>query len=248
MKKKKEIEEVYSIQEELDKAKPYTEMYKKAYDFNTERFGSYAELMAFYQGNQHLLKKYKTERPWVVNMNTPYATVAIENRIASILVNDYEGDLIPLSPEDVDVIEPIDKVYKREWERLDIDRIIRNCVETSAVVREAYCHITVDDKKIRGGRYSKRVGALNAEIIDPSRVLIDPNARDLKDGKEDLASALTEKGVTSSANESLHEFSQKIRKLNTSQIGACSISPKIPQIQSTLNLNIRNESYKEVTV
>ena len=181
MKKKKEIEEVYSIQEELDKAKPYTEMYKKAYDFNTERFGSYAELMAFYQGNQHLLKKYKTERPWVVNMNTPYATVAIENRIASILVNDYEGDLIPLSPEDVDVIEPIDKVYKREWERLDIDKIIRNCVETSAVVREAYCHIIVDDKKIYGGTKRKRVGALTAGVIEPARVLIDPTARSLKD-------------------------------------------------------------------
>ena len=181
MKKKKEIEEVYSIQEELDKAKPYTEMYKKAYDFNTERFGSYAEFMAYYQGNQHLLKKYKTERPWVVNMNTPYATVAIENRIASILVNDYEGDLIPLSPEDVDVIEHIDKVYKREWERLDIDKIIRNCVETSAVVREAYCHIIVDDKKIYGGTKRKRVGALTAEVIEPARVLIDPTARSLKD-------------------------------------------------------------------
>ena len=180
-KKEKDIEEVYSLQEELDKAKPYTEMYKKAYDFNTERFNSYAELMAFYQGNQHLLKKYKTDRPWVVNMNTPYATVAIENRIASILVNDYEGDLIPLSPEDIDIIEPIDRVYKREWERLDIDRIIRNCVETSAVVREAYCHIILDDKKIYGGTKRKRVGALTAEIIEPARVLIDPTARNLKD-------------------------------------------------------------------
>lgn len=180
-KKEKDIEEVYSLQEELDKAKPYTEMYKKAYDFNTERFNAYAELMAFYQGNQHLLKKYKTDRPWVVNMNTPYATVAIENRIASILVNDYEGDLIPLSPEDIDVIEPIDRVYKREWERLDIDRIIRNCVETSAVVREAYCHIILDDKKIYGGTKRKRVGALTAEIIEPARVLIDPTARNLKD-------------------------------------------------------------------
>lgn len=181
MKKKEEVVEYLSIQSELDKAKPYTEMYKKAYDFNTERFDSYAELMAFYQGNQHLLKKYKTNRPWVVNMNTPYATVAIENRIASILVNDYEGDLIPLAPEDIDIIEPIDKVYKREWERLDIDRIIRNCVETSAVVREAYCHIVVDDKKIYGGTKRKRVGALTADIIEPARVLIDPTARNLKD-------------------------------------------------------------------
>ena len=139
--------------------------------------------MAFYQGNQHLLKKYKTERPWVVNMNTPYATVAIENRIASLFVNDYVGDMLPLSPEDIDIIEPIDRVYKREWERMDMDRHIRKCVETCAVVREAYCHIIVDDKKVYGGRKNKRIGAMKAEIIDPARVLIDPNARCLKAAK-----------------------------------------------------------------
>ena len=88
---------------------------------------------------------------------------------------------------------------------------------------------------------------LDVDLSDV-QTMIDKYAKDLKDGKEDIASALTEKGNTSSANESLHEFSQKIRKLNTSQIGACSISPKIPQIQSTFNLNLRNESYKEVTV
>lgn len=182
MKKEKEdLREVYSIAEELDKAKDYTEMYTKAHNFNSERFDSYAELMAFYQGNQHLLKKYKTDRPWVVNMNTPYSTVAIENRLASLLVNDYEGDMLPVSPEDVDIIEPIDRVYKREWERMNIDRIIRGCIETGAVVREAYCHIMVDDKKIFGGRKRKRVGALVAEMIEPASVLIDPTARCLKD-------------------------------------------------------------------
>ena len=181
MKKKEETEEVLSIQEELDKARPYTEMYEKAYNFNTERFDSYAELMAFYQGNQHLLKKYRTNRPWVVNMNTPYATVSIENRVASLLVSDYEGDLIPLAPEDIDIVEALDSAYKREWERMGIDNIIRRSVELSAVVREAYCHITVDDKKIHGGRYSKKVGALCADIIEPSCVLIDPTARSLKD-------------------------------------------------------------------
>ena len=90
-------------------------------------------------------------------------------------------------------------------------------------------------------------GVLDVDLSDVQEG-IDKYAKDLKEGKEDIASALTEKGNTSSANESLHEFSQKIRKLNTSQIGVGSISPKIPQIQSTLNLNIRNESYEEVTV
>ena len=182
MKKKEEIEKVeaYDIGTELQKAKPYVEMYTKAYNFNQERFEAYAELMAFFQGNQHLLKKYKTERPWVVNMNTPYATASIENRVASLLVSDYEGDLMPLAPEDIEVVTALDSAYKREWERMDIDEIIRRSVELSSVVREAYCHIYVDDKKIHGGRYSKRVGALCAEIIEPSCVLIDPSGRDFK--------------------------------------------------------------------
>lgn len=185
MKKKdnKENEESYiSLALELDKSKPYVEMYDKAYNFDKSRFNAYAENMAFFQGNQHLLKKYKIDRPWVVNMNTPYATVAIENRVASILVDDYEGDLLPLSPEDIDIIEPLDRAYKREWERMNIDDIIRESVKTMAVVREAYCHIIVDDKKVYGGRKNKRIGALDAEMIEPSQILIDPTARKLKDG------------------------------------------------------------------
>lgn len=181
MKEKNEKVTTFDLGEELEKSKKYVAMYDKAFHFNQERFDAYAELMAFYQGNQHLLKKYKTERPWVVNMNTPYATVSIENRVASLLVSDYEGDLIPLAPEDIDIVEALDSAYKREWERMGIDNIIRRSVELSAVVREAYCHITVDDKKIHGGRYSKKVGALCADIIEPSCVLIDPTARNLKD-------------------------------------------------------------------
>ena len=185
MKKKKDEQEkiVYSLGEELEKSKEYIRMYEKAYHFNSSRFEDYAELMAFYQGNQHLLSKYKSNRPWIVNMNTPYAAVAIENRLSSLLVNDYEGDLMPLSPEDIDIIEPIDKVYKREWERMNLDTVVRHCVEKCAVVREAYCHITVNDKKVHGGRKSKRVGALEAEMIEPSCVLIDPTARCLRDAR-----------------------------------------------------------------
>lgn len=180
MEKEKNIE-MYSLSEELDKSKEYVKMYSKAYNFNTSRFEAYAELMAFFQGNQHLLKKYKSERPWVVNMNTPYATVSIENRVASLLVSDYEGDLIPLDTEDIETIEALDSAYKREWERMDVDKVIRRSVELSSVVREAYCHITVDDSKIHGGRYNKRIGALCADIIEPSCILIDPTARNLKD-------------------------------------------------------------------
>ena len=49
---KEEVKETYSIGDELDKAKEYTKMYTRAHNFNQERFDSYAELMAFFQGNQ----------------------------------------------------------------------------------------------------------------------------------------------------------------------------------------------------
>ena len=77
---KKELE-IVNLSEELDKSKPYIDKYNKAKNFNSGRQEAYAENMAFYQGNQHLLSKYKNDTPWIVNMNTPYASVAIENAI-----------------------------------------------------------------------------------------------------------------------------------------------------------------------
>ena len=145
-KKEEELETVVNLGEELEKAKPYVNKFTKAKTFNNTRQDAYAENMAFYQGNQHLLKKYKNETPWVVNMNTPYATVAIDNRVSSLLANDYIGELLPLSEEDVEPVEALSKVYKREWKRMCVDDVVRSCIRGSAIVREFYCHIVVFDR------------------------------------------------------------------------------------------------------
>ena len=180
MKDDKEVNMI-NIQEELDKSREYINKFTKAKTFNNSRQDAYAENMAFYQGNQHLLKKYKNEVPWVVNMNTPYATVAIDNRVSSLLANDYIGDLLPLSMEDTDAVENLDKVYKREWRRMKIDDVVRDCIKGSAVVREYYCHIVLEKNKSIGGKGTKSLGRLKAYAIEPSRIYIDPNARCLRD-------------------------------------------------------------------
>ena len=176
-----DLVEIVNLEEEKSKAKPYMEKFTKAKTFNSSRQEVYAENMAFYQGNQHILKKYKNDTPWVVNMNTPYATIAIDNRVSSILANDYIGELVPLSEEDVVPVEALDKVYKREWRRMDLDDVVRACIKGSAVVREFYCHITLDKNKSIGGGNSKVLGKLSAYAIEPARVFIDPTARNLKD-------------------------------------------------------------------
>ncbi len=185
-KKAKEVKDEMITEENIgeiqDQSRKYLEMFHKASTFNSERADAYAELMAFYQGNQHLLKRYESKQPWVVNMNTPYASVAIDNRVASLLANDYIGELLPLSPDDTESIDSLSKLYKKEWERLNLDQKVRDSIRTGGIVRESYIHIVFNlDEKI-GGTGKKRLGALEAYHIEPSQIFIDPTARRLKDG------------------------------------------------------------------
>lgn len=171
---------IINISSELEKAKPYLKKFEKAKNFNSSRKEAYAELMAFYQGNQHLLKKYKVETPWIVNMNTPHASISIDNRVASLLANDYIGELIPLGIEDVDNVDKLSEVYKREWKRLKMDDLVREAISTCAVVRESYVHIILEKNGSVGTKGRKTLGKMEAYIIEPARIYIDPNARSLK--------------------------------------------------------------------
>lgn len=171
---------IIDISAELEKAKPYLDKFEKAKNFNSTRKDAYAENMAFYQGNQHLLKKYKVETPWVVNMNTPHASTSIDNRVASLLANDYIGELIPEGVDDVENVDKLAEVYKREWKRLKMDDLVRECIGTCAIVREGYVHIIVDKKGTIGPNGKKTLGKMEAYSIEPARIYIDPNARSLK--------------------------------------------------------------------
>lgn len=180
MKEQENEDKTLNLSIELEKAKPYLDKFEKAKNFNSSRKDAYAENMAFYQGNQHLLKKYKNETPWVVNMNTPHASISIDNRVASILANDYIGELIPLGIEDVENVDKLSEVYKREWKRLKMDDLVRECISTSAVVREGYVHIILNKNASIGTNGRKNLGRMEAYSIEPARIFIDPNARSLK--------------------------------------------------------------------
>lgn len=180
MKDQEKENNMLNIAAELDKAKPYLDKFDKAKNFNSSRKNAYAELMAFYQGNQHLLTKYKNETPWIVNMNTPHASISVDNRVASLLANDYIGELIPLGVEDVDNVDKLAEVYKREWKRLKMDDIVRTCISECAIVRESYVHIVMNKNASIGTTGKKNLGRMEAYNIEPARIFIDPNARNLK--------------------------------------------------------------------
>lgn len=173
---------IFDYSTEQEKSKEIIARFTKAKTFSSERLDAYTELMAFYQGNQHLLSRYKTKQPWVINMNTPYAAFAIDNRVSSLISSDYIGELLPLSAEDTESLSKLAKVYKKEWERLGIDSNVVEAIKQGAVVRENYVHLFTK-KGISGSGKSKRLGDLEVYNIDPGQVFIDPSAKNLKDAE-----------------------------------------------------------------
>lgn len=159
----------------------YIRMFRKARDFDSNRFYEYQENLAFYEGQQHMLSRYLTEKPWVVDINSPYATDAINNRVSSLMANDYIGQLEPLSPDDAELVQTLNDAYVNQWNEMNMDNLINEAILKSAVNREAYIHVVYDSQAITGGTNRLREGRLEAYFIDPESMLIDPNARNFKD-------------------------------------------------------------------
>ena len=162
-------------------AEQHIARFRKAHAFSQSRFDDYKELMAFFEGEQHLLSQYAGEKPWVVDITTPYATDAIMIRVSSLMSNDYIGEIEPLSPEDVDAIHELNMAYQNHWRGMNMDNLINESILRAAVLREAYILVYYNKKVIKGGKNRKNKGDLRASFISPESVTIDPNALHLKD-------------------------------------------------------------------
>lgn len=173
-------EDISLVMKKDKTAEDYYELFKRARDFDLPRLDEYEELMAFYEGRQDLLVRYSGDKPWVMDVTTGYATDAIDTRVASLIANDYNGELEPLSPEDVDPVAALNSAQKMTWKFLEMDNVIKESIRRAAVIREAYTHIVYDDVKF-GGTNRKMRGKLSAYFINPANVFIDPNALEFKD-------------------------------------------------------------------
>ena len=94
-----------------------------------------------------------------------------------LAASDYVGELQPNTPEDVETVKALQRIYETEWNRANINLLIDQCITKAAVVREAYVHLILDTNKKVGGR----PGELTASIVDTTAVLLDPDARDFND-------------------------------------------------------------------
>jgi len=95
------------VQTAREKAKHVLKKIQKAKRAVGDRVTEHQELMAFYEGKQYELSRYKVSRPWVVRMKTPFASTAIDTRVSSLIASDYLGELLPMSPDDQDAVQAL---------------------------------------------------------------------------------------------------------------------------------------------
>ena len=160
------------------KAEKYYKMFDDALTFHAPKFDKDRELVAYYELDQEKLEIGK-RKPWIHKINTPFATDAINIRVASLQANDYTGELEPLSPDDINLVEKLNRVYQEMWKEMNMDSMIDDSILQSGVVGEAYVHILYDSKESVGGKNRKRKGKLRPYFIDTSSVHIDPEALSL---------------------------------------------------------------------
>jgi hypothetical protein len=162
------------------KYEDYYKMFIKARDFDIRRLDEYTIYMAYYEGKQNFIGAY-TNKPWIVDVITPYASDAIDLRVASLLASDYVGEIEPLSPEDVEPVRALNYAYQNLWKETKMDKHVSDSIYRAAILGDAFVHVIFDSGYIRGGTNRKNAGKIDAYFIDPASVFIDPSAFSLKD-------------------------------------------------------------------
>lgn len=155
-------------------------MFKDALDFHSDKFEEYTEAAAYYELTQDSLRS-RLAKPWVYQINTPFATDAINLRVASLQSNDYSGELEPLSPEDIDDIDNLNKVYKEVWNSSKHNEIVSDAILQAAILGESYAHTIFISDHVEGGTKRKTKGKIETYLIDSASVHIDPKALHIKD-------------------------------------------------------------------
>ena len=152
-----------------------------AVDFrSSQRDKEYITNRAHYEGLQWNLAENKTDSPFLLRSDINHLKNAIDLRLGSLCSDKYWGELMPLSPNDVESINDLNVLYKNEWNRLNADDIVEFVVKNGAICDNGYAFISFDPSKIVGGTNTRREGAITLEGIDSNTVYLDPTADKLE--------------------------------------------------------------------
>ena len=159
-----------------------TGLVKSAVEFRqSQRDSEYVTNEAHYEGLHWNLANSEADSPFIVKSDINHLKNAVDIRLGSIFAETYYGDLKPLSEQDVDTIEQLNVLYKNEWFRLKMDKLIEKAIKAGAIFDNGYIEFGYDTNAVVGGTGAKREGSITANFVDTANIYLDPSAGSLED-------------------------------------------------------------------
>lgn len=172
----------YDEEKRLEMEKQLQSYVSKAVDLrSSQRDKEYITNIAHYEGLQWNLAENKTDSPFLLRSDINHLKNAVDLRLGSLCSDKYWGELMPLSPNDIEDIQDLNVLYRNEWNRLNADDIVEFVVKNGALCDNGYAFINYDESKIVGGSKTRREGAITLEGIDTMSVYLDPTATSIDD-------------------------------------------------------------------
>ena len=113
---------------------------------------------------------------WVPRPVTNYIYVVKSIKKASLVDNVKEGTLLPLSPEDADKVDVLNKLKRSKWRKLSVPNVIRKTADRAVLLGTGITYVGYDPDVIAGGTNTRYEGELVVREVDPSGFYIDPIA------------------------------------------------------------------------
>ncbi|QWE49702.1 portal protein [Paenibacillus phage SV21] len=157
------------------------ERFKKAQNKRRKKEDLWRTLDAYDRNEQWDLEGANIP-PWVPKPVTNYIHVVKYTKRASLFMENATGRLRPLTSEDVEKVEVLNKVYEYTWDKINVRDVVRKNTETAKLLGTAIAHVYWnEDTPVRGGTGGLYEGEIEVREIDPACFYPDPNAFSLED-------------------------------------------------------------------
>jgi hypothetical protein len=137
------------------------------------------ELDAFDRGEQWSIAGQMPS--WIPKPSSNYISKIKRYKTGNLILEDYLGELKPLSPETEPQVWLLQRFYEQLWDKLNIKHEVIDVVRTSRLLGTGILYVGWDEAYIGGTRGHLYQGEILVKEIEPSTFFVDPTAFDLEE-------------------------------------------------------------------
>ena len=151
------------------------ERVRNAIDYRKQNYDPrWKELDAFDRGEQWTISGAMPS--WIPKPSSNYVSKVKRYKTGNLILEDYLGELKPLSPETEPQVWMLQRFYEQIWDKLNIKHHVVDVVRTSRLLGTGILYVGWDEAFIGGTRGHLYQGEILVKEVEPSTFFVDPTA------------------------------------------------------------------------